>query len=193
MFSVSPTNSESTTSDVNASRPKAPDDIVKPMALSAVFRFLTTNNSPRPQKPPLRFLYVVRFSKCVSRLLLFGSAGFSLGRYALPANPKVLSTLMLRSNMNPSKFEWAVLFRNSRIRVRRGQVALLWSVPWNAPFGCSGKDIQKPFSSEPAATLSMKVLSGLVIQYDATVLSEGSRVSLPLKLIFLTSRRSSYL
>ena len=42
--------------EVNASRPKAPDDIVKPMALSAVFRFLTTNNSPRPQKPPLRFL-----------------------------------------------------------------------------------------------------------------------------------------
>src|SRR5690606_30656073 len=110
----------------------------------------------------------------------------------LPANPKVLSSLMLRSNMNPSKFEWATLPRNSRILVRRGQVLRLASVPRNAPFGCSGSDIQKPFASEPAATLSMKVLSGLVIQYDATVLSEGSRVSPPKKLICLTARRSSY-
>ena len=38
--------------------------------------------------------------------------------------------------------------------VRRGQVALLISVPSNWPFGCSGRDIQKPFASEPAATLS---------------------------------------
>ena len=35
-----------------------------------------------------------------------------------------------------------------------GQVAWLISVPSNWPFGCSGKDIQKPFASEPAATLS---------------------------------------
>src|SRR5687767_15920725 len=60
----------------------------------------------------------------------------------------------------------------------RGQVFLLISVPSNLPFGCSGKDIQKPFESEPAATLSRNVLSGLVIQKLATVLSEGSRTSL---------------
>src|SRR6188472_1121386 len=105
--------------------------------------------------------------------------------YALPANPNVLSTAILRSNMKPSKLEWAVLPLNSRRWVRRGQVFLLISVPRNCPFGCSGNDNQKPFSSEPAATLSTKVLSGLVIQYDATVLSEGSTVSLAAKLIFL--------
>ena len=99
--------------------------------------------------------------------------------YEGPANPKMFSALMFRSNMNPSKLEWAVLFLNSRNLVRRGQVALLMSVSRNAPFGCSGIDNQKPFASEPAATLSMKVLSGLVIQYAATVLSEGSSVSLP--------------
>ena len=43
---------------------------------------------------------------------------------------------------------------NSRIFMLRGQVALLMSVSANALFGCSGSDIQKPFSSEPAATLS---------------------------------------
>src|SRR5690606_6010358 len=59
----------------------------------------------------------------------------------------------------------------------RGQVFLLISVPSNWPFGCSGRDIQKPFSSEPAATLSRKMLSGLVIQKLATVLSEGSSTS----------------
>src|SRR6476660_4404352 len=179
MFSVSPTNSESTTSEVNRSSPKEPVELVKPMALSADFRFLKTCISPRPQTPPLRFLYVVRFSKCVSRLLLLGSAGFSFGMYDGPANPKTFSTLMFRSNMNPSKLEWAVLFLNSRNLVRRGQMFLAMSVPRNWPCGCSGNDNQKPFSSEPAATLSMKVLSGLVIQYAATVLSEGSRVSLP--------------
>src|SRR5688572_20274563 len=106
----------------------------------------------------------MRFSKGVSRLLLLLSAGFSLGMYEGPASPKVLSTLMLRSNMNPSKLEWATLFLNSRILVRRGQVALLASESWKAPFGCSGRDNQNPFSSEPAATLPMNVLSGLVIQ-----------------------------
>src|SRR6188768_4233246 len=134
------------------------------MALSAVFRFRTTNNSPRPQKPPLRFFQVVRFSKCDSRRLLLLSAGLSLGMYDGPARPKTFSTLMLRSNMNPSKLECAVLFLNSRSLVRRGQVALLTSVSRNAPFGCSGNENQNPFASEPAATLSTKVLSGLVIQ-----------------------------
>ncbi len=80
--------------------------------------------------------------------------------------------------MNPSKFEWATLPLNPLSLVLRGQVALLMSVLRNAPFGCSGNENQKPFSSEPAATLSMKVLSGLVIQKADTVLSEGSRVSL---------------
>src|SRR5690606_22703103 len=98
---------------------------------------------------------------------------------------------MFRSNMNPTKLEWATLPLNSRIGVRRGQVFRLASVPRNAPFGCSGKDNQKPFSSEPAATLSIKELSGLVIQYDATVLSEGSRVCSPEKLICLRAARFS--
>src|SRR5512134_2539756 len=80
--------------------------------------------------------------------------------------------------MKLSKFEWATLPLNSRNGVRRGQVALLISVPSNLPFGCSGSDIQKPFESDPAATLSRYVLSGLVIQKLATVLSEGSRTSL---------------
>ena len=35
-------------------------------------------------------------------VLLFGSAGFSLGMCALPVTPKVLLALMFRSNMNPS-------------------------------------------------------------------------------------------
>src|SRR4029450_12350678 len=121
----------------------------------------------------------MRCSNSVSTLLLFGSAGFSLGMYEGPANPKMFSTLMFRSNMNPSKLERAVLFLNARNLVRRGQMFLAMSVPRNCPCGCSGIDNQKPFASEPAATLSMKVLSGLVIQYAATVLSEGSRVSLP--------------
>src|SRR5690606_39726214 len=99
------------------------------------------------------------------------------GIWELPFKPKVLSTLMFRSNMNPSKFEWATLSLNSRILVRRGHVCWLISVPRNWPFGCSGRDSQKPFASEPAATLPMKVLSGFVTQYDATVLSEGSTVS----------------
>ena len=38
--------------------------------------------------------------------------------------------------------------------VRRGQVALLISVPSNAPVGCSGNANQKPVASDPAATLS---------------------------------------
>ena len=45
-------------------------------------------------------------------------------------------------------------------------------------------DSQKPFSSEPAATLSMKLLSGLVIQKDATVLSDGIRMCPLWKLAF---------
>src|SRR5262245_43517874 len=60
----------------------------------------------------------------------------------------------------------------------RGQVAAEAGVPSNFPFGCSGNDIQKPFASEPAATLSRQVLFGLVIQKLATVLSEGSSTSL---------------
>src|SRR5688572_20241371 len=109
--------------------------------------------------------------------------------YEGPANPKTFSTLMFRSNMNPSKFECATLPLNSRIGVRRGQMVLAISVPSNCPFGCSGRDSQKPFSSEPAATLSMKLLSGLVIQKDATVLSEGSRVSWAEKLVLLRAWR----
>src|SRR4029453_10555068 len=85
---------------------------------------------------------------------------------------------MFRSNMNPSKLEWATLPLNARNGVRFGQMVLLTSESLNFPCGCSGRDSQKPFSSEPAATLSMKLLSGLVIQKAATVLSEGTRVSL---------------
>ena len=87
--------------------------------------------------------------------------------------------------MNPSKLEWATLPLNARSGVRRGQMVLLTSESLNFPCGCSGRDSQKPFSSEPAATLSMKLLSGLVIQKDATVLSEGSRVFPLWKLISL--------
>jgi hypothetical protein len=64
-------------------------------------------------------------------LLLLLSAGFSLGMSEGPANPKMFSALMFRSNMNPSKLEWAVLFLNSRNLVRRGQMVLLISVPAN--------------------------------------------------------------
>src|ERR1700682_5044065 len=99
---------------------------------------------------------------------------------------------MFRSNMNPSKLEWATLPLNARSGVRRGQMVLLTSESLTFPCGCSGRDSQKPISSEPAATLSMKLLSGLVIQKDATVLSEGSRVSLREKLTFLTAARSLY-
>src|SRR4030095_7582233 len=131
----------------------------------------------------------MRFPNIASTLLLFVSAGFSLGMYEGPANPKMFSTLMFRSNMNPSKLEWAVLFLNSRNLVRRGQMFWAMSVPRNLPIGCSGRDNQKPFASEPAATLSMKVLSGLVIQKAAPVLSEGSRVSLPDMLAVLMAWR----
>src|SRR5690606_40085711 len=93
--------------------------------------------------------------------------------------------------MNPSKLEWATLPLNARNGVRRGQVFRLTSVPRNAPFGCCGMENQKPVSSEPAATLSMKELSGLVIQKDATVLSDGSRVCSPEKLICLRAPRFS--
>jgi len=56
MFSLSPTNSESTTRDVYAERPLLPDACVKPMPLSAIFRFLYRCISPRAQMPLLRFL-----------------------------------------------------------------------------------------------------------------------------------------
>src|SRR6185369_12288476 len=62
--------------------------------------------------------------------------------------------------------------------MRRVKVALLVSVSWNAPVGCSGNASQKPICSAPAATLSRYVLSGLVIQNIDTVLSEGIRTSL---------------
>src|SRR4029079_15026440 len=120
----------------------------------------------------------MRSSKTDSSALLFGSAGFSRPVCELPVTPNVLLGATFRSNMNESKLEWATLPLNSRNGVRRGQVFALISVPSNLPFGCSGNDIQKPFESEPAATLSRKVLSGLVIQNVATVLSEGSRTSL---------------
>src|SRR5690606_36185271 len=126
-----PTKSESTTSEVNKSSPKEPDECVKPMALSADFRFLKMCISPRPQTPPSRFLYDVRFSNSVSTLLLFGSEGSSLGMYEGPASPKTFSTLMFRSNMNPSKFECATLPLNSRIGVRRGQIVCAIFVPSN--------------------------------------------------------------
>src|SRR6266567_4942164 len=94
--------------------------------------------------------------------------------------------------MNPSKLEWATLPLNARNGVRFGQMVLLTSESLNFPCGCSGRDSQKPFSSEPAATLSMKLLSGLVIQKDATVLSEGSRVCPLWKLAALNAARSAY-
>src|SRR5688572_11008762 len=80
--------------------------------------------------------------------------------------------------MNASKFEWATLPLNSRTFMRRGQVARLISVPSNLPVGCSGKANQNPVESDPAATLSRYTLSGLVIQKDDTVLSDGIRTSL---------------
>src|ERR1700722_16894923 len=80
--------------------------------------------------------------------------------------------------MKPSKFEWAVLPLNSLTCIRRGQVALLISVPANAPVGCSGMAYQKPVASEPAATVSTKGLSGLVIQNVHSLLSEGIRRAL---------------
>src|SRR5579863_7105237 len=107
---------------------------------------------------------------------LFASAG--LERDVCPPTAKWPSGLGPRSNMNESKLEWETLPLNSRKGVRRGQVFALISVPSNLPVGCSGNDIQKPFESEPAATLSRYVLSGLVIQKVAAVLSEGSRTSL---------------
>src|SRR5205823_6611906 len=116
--------------------------------------------------------------KSDTRALLFASAGFSRPVCELPVTPKVLLVAMFRSNMNASKLEWATLPLNSRNGVRRGQVFALISVSANLPFGCSGKDIQNPFESEPAATLSRYVLSGLVIQKVDAVLSEGSRTSL---------------
>src|SRR6185312_8554067 len=112
----------------------------------------------------------------VSTMGLFASAG--LARAICAPVVKWPSGLGPRSDMKPSKFEWAVLPLNSRTRVRRGQVALLTSVPANAPVGCSGKANQKPVASDPAATLSRKILSGLVIQKVDAVLSEGIRMSL---------------
>src|SRR5690606_2890777 len=71
------------------------------------------------------------------------------------------------------------------------QTCALPILPSNWPLGCSGNDIQKPFESEPAATLSRKMLSGLVIQKLATVLSEGSSTSLEAWPFALTAWRSS--
>src|SRR6185503_14730456 len=107
---------------------------------------------------------------------LFASAG--LARAICPPVAKWPSGLGPRSDMKPSKFEWAVLPLNSRSAIRRGQVALLTSVPSNAPVGCIGNANQKPVDSDPAATLSRKILSGLVIQKVDAVLSEGIRMSL---------------
>src|SRR6185437_15787163 len=109
----------------------------------------------------------------VSTMGLFPSAGLAWAICAPVV--KWPSGLGPRSDMKPSKFEWAVLPLNSRTRVRRGQVALLTSVPANAPVGCSGRANQKPVASDPAATLSR-----LVIQNVDAVLSEGIRTSLAL-------------
>src|SRR6187402_2215230 len=73
-----------------------------------------------------------------------------------PPTAKRPSALGARSPMKPSKFEWATLPLNSRSFVRRGQVALLISVPSNWPIGCSG----------------------MASQNVDTVLSEGIRTSL---------------
>src|SRR6478735_5239886 len=81
-----------------------------------------------------------------------------------------------RSNISPSKLEWETLPLNSRNRVRRGQILLLPSLSRKAPVGCCGKAIQKPIASDPAATLSRYTLSGLVIQNDDAVLSDGIRI-----------------
>src|SRR5215469_5036232 len=80
--------------------------------------------------------------------------------------------------MKLSKFEWETLPLNSFTFILRGQVFLLISVPSNLPVGCSGMANQKPVASDPAATLSRYILSGLVIQKLEAVLSEGSRISL---------------
>src|SRR5688572_16455090 len=95
-----------------------------------------------------------------------------------PPTANLPSALGARSPMKLSKFEWATLPLNSRNFMRRGQVALLISVPSNLPNGCSGKANQKPVESDPAATLSRYILSGLVIQNVDTVLSDGIRTSL---------------
>src|SRR3954463_5093326 len=49
---------------------------------------------------------------------------------------------MFRSNMNPSKLEWATLPLNARSGVRFGQIVLLTSESLNFPCGCSGRDSQ---------------------------------------------------
>src|SRR6185436_18162966 len=126
--------------------------------------------------PLLRFFQLLKSSMTDSASALFASAG--LTRETYPPTAKWPSALGARSPMKLSKFEWATLPLNSRSFVRRGQVALLISVPSNLPVGCSGKANQKPVASDPAATLSRYVLSGLVIQKDDTVLSEGIRTSL---------------
>src|SRR5690606_36126012 len=177
MLSVSPTNSESTTFDVKGSRPIEPDANVKPIALSASFRFLNTFISPRPQMPPFRFLYDVKSSMTDSSDRLVASAGFSRAMCELPVTPNVPSGLMFRSNIRPSKFEWATLPLNTPCGMRRGHTFAASSVPSNAPMGCSGSEYQKPFASEPAATFSTKWLNGFVIQYVVTVLSDGIRTS----------------
>src|SRR6185436_17938441 len=99
-----------------------------------------------------------------SAIALFAFAGSTRDTYPPTAN--LPSALGARSPMKLSKFEWETLPLNSRNFMRRGQVALLISVPSNFPVGCSGKANQKPVASEPAATLSRYTLSGLVIQKD---------------------------
>src|SRR5262245_8350040 len=80
--------------------------------------------------------------------------------------------------MKPSKFECAVLPLNSRTAVRRGQTFSVPALPSFAPVGCSGKANQNPVWSDPAATLSRYMLSGLVIQKVEAVLSDGIRTAL---------------
>ena len=82
-----------------------------------------------------------------------------------PANPKMFCRIDVPVEHEPVVVGVGdVALEFAECLVRRGQVVLLISVPSNFPCGCSGNDNQKPFASEPAATLSTKVLSGLVIQ-----------------------------
>src|SRR3954469_20959902 len=121
--------------------------------------------------PLLRFLYAVKSSMTDSTCALLASAGLASETYPPTAN--LPSGRGARSPMKPSWFECATLPLNSRSFMRRGHIALLLSVPSCAPVGCSGKASQKPVASEPAATLSRYTLSGLVIQKEDAVLSEG--------------------
>jgi hypothetical protein len=72
-----------------------------------------------------------------------------------------------------SPFECVTLPLKSFSGVRCGQTEFVA----DSPVGCSGNAYQKPKRSDPAATLFLMTLSGLVIQNVAGRSSVGSRPS----------------